>query len=62
LWAALVAHSYLLCLLSSGVQVAALGLLTVSFVPGGAAGAQLLAGTALRTCTSCFASLLRGKG
>lgn len=59
LWAALSAHSYLLSLLFSGVQVVALCVWGASFVPGGAHGVRLLASTAARAATSFAAGLLR---
>ena len=59
LWAAMVAHSYLLSLLCSAVQVAALAAFVASFVPGGAAGARLLAAAGWRACTSCISASTR---
>lgn len=61
LWAALKAHSYLLSLLCSAVQVAALLAYVATFVPGGSQGARLLAGTALRACTSCLGAAARSR-
>ncbi len=59
LWAALVAHSYLLSLLCSAVQICALAVYVASYIPGGALGARLLLATAMRTCGSCLGAATR---
>ncbi len=59
LWAALVAHSYLLSLLCSAVQVGALAVYVASYLPGGALGARLLLATAARAVGSCVSALAR---
>ena len=59
LWAALKAHSYILSLICSAVQVAALFAYVATFIPGGAAGAKLLASGALRACGSCLGAAMR---
>lgn len=51
LWAALIAHSYILCLLASVLQLGALLVYQVSYFPGGVAGLKLVtmsAGRVLR--------------
>merc|ERR1719353_270588 len=42
LWAALFAHSYLLCILFSGAQLVAMLYYVASYLPGGTAGVSLL--------------------
>ena len=58
LWAALVAHSYLLSLLCSGLQVGALSMLVASYVPGGTSGLKMLAGSAFGAARGIAAGLI----
>lgn len=58
LWAALVAHSYLLSLLCSSLQVGALSMLVASYVPGGTSGLKMLAATTFRAAGSVASGLM----
>lgn len=54
LYASLVAHSYLLCVVCSIAQVGTLGALVVAYLPGGSAGLRMLASTASHAVSSAF--------
>ena len=59
IWATFVMHSYILCVLASLVQLAALLFYSVSYFPGGVAGAKLVsmsAGRVLRPALGACAS------
>jgi ABC-type nitrate/sulfonate/bicarbonate transport system substrate-binding protein len=72
LWASLAAHSYLLCILASLVQLAALVIYQLSYFPGGLAGAKLVwmsAGRVLRpalaagsaACSACWSGAAQAR-
>ncbi len=59
LYAALIMHSYLLCLVCSGAQVVALLYYIMSYFPGGAQGVKFMLGLFYNALSSCFSGVLK---